>query len=293
VAPYIARWNGATWQPLGSGLNGSVLALIAYRDGLIAGGNFSIAGGVPANHIALWNGLDWQPLGTGLNGIVLALAIYNDELVAAGNFTMAGEVGQNRIARWNGTDWLPLGSGTNNVVNAITVFDDELIAAGYFTTAGDVNARHIASWNGTGWRPLGLESNWVPDALAVHDGYLIAAGQIGYSYFRIPYWARWGTPRPIITGQPIAQPVHPGRGVSFSVDASGAKPLAYQWRKDGVALADNNHISGANTAALTIHKARPSDAGQYDVVVSNMCGVAVSEPATLSVATQGHVFEGE
>ena len=42
---YIARWNGATWQPLGAGMNGDVYALTVYNGELIAGGYFTTAGG--------------------------------------------------------------------------------------------------------------------------------------------------------------------------------------------------------------------------------------------------------
>jgi hypothetical protein len=43
----IARWNGSTWAPLGSGVSGGlskVHALAVYNGELIAGGNFTIAG---------------------------------------------------------------------------------------------------------------------------------------------------------------------------------------------------------------------------------------------------------
>ena len=55
-ASYIARWNGATWQALGSGMNSYVEALTVYPGApgqageLIAGGNFTTAGGNPASY---------------------------------------------------------------------------------------------------------------------------------------------------------------------------------------------------------------------------------------------------
>ncbi len=57
-ASYIAKWDGATWMPLGSGLNDSVYALGVFTDGtnaaLYAGGQFLTAGGVPSHFIAVW-----------------------------------------------------------------------------------------------------------------------------------------------------------------------------------------------------------------------------------------------
>jgi hypothetical protein len=65
AANYIAKWNGSSWMPLGSGVSGSscgegggVSALMVYDDGggpaLYAGGGFTFAGGVAASRIAKW-----------------------------------------------------------------------------------------------------------------------------------------------------------------------------------------------------------------------------------------------
>ncbi|MEO6594015.1 MAG: hypothetical protein ABIP94_04610, partial [Planctomycetota bacterium] len=54
----IARWDGSAWSPLGSGVSylfpgGSVDALATLPNGdLVAGGNFTTAGGISANRIA-------------------------------------------------------------------------------------------------------------------------------------------------------------------------------------------------------------------------------------------------
>jgi len=46
-ARYIARWDGSTWSPLGSGLNSEVLALAAYGGKLFAGGFFTTPAAIP------------------------------------------------------------------------------------------------------------------------------------------------------------------------------------------------------------------------------------------------------
>jgi hypothetical protein len=74
--------------------------LIVYNGELIAGGDFTTAGGVAANNIARWNGNAWQPLGSGTNGGVNALIGYNGELIAGGWFTTAGGVDSAYWARW-------------------------------------------------------------------------------------------------------------------------------------------------------------------------------------------------
>ncbi len=85
----------------------------------------------------------------------------------------------------------------------------------------------------------------------------------------------------VITTPPTDQAACEGSDVTFSVSASGEPPLSYQWFKDGAAIA------GATAATLTITGAGPSDAGSYNVVVSNTCGSVTSPPAVLTICTPG------
>ncbi|MBL8733795.1 MAG: hypothetical protein JNN13_15600, partial [Planctomycetes bacterium] len=60
AASRVARWNGATWSALGtgigSGLNTDVRACVTMPNGdLIVGGSFTVAGGVAASNIARWD----------------------------------------------------------------------------------------------------------------------------------------------------------------------------------------------------------------------------------------------
>src|SRR4030042_7072149 len=69
AAQHIAKWNGASWSALGTGIPlGDVNALAADLSGnLYAGGGFLEAGGTSVNRIAKWNGTSWSALGTGMN----------------------------------------------------------------------------------------------------------------------------------------------------------------------------------------------------------------------------------
>ncbi len=89
---------------------------------------------------------------------------------------------------------------------------------------------------------------------------------------------------PSITTHPASQTAPVGSNVTFSVVASGATTLAYQWKKDGV------DIAGATNATLTLNNVQPSDAGSYTVVVSNSLGAVTSNPATLTVTTGPSFF---
>ena len=167
----IARWDGASWSPLGTGMDDWVYALTVFDDGsgpaLYAGGSFRTAGGQAANHVARWKGSAWSRLGSGVSSSVLDLTVFDDgsgpALYVGGGFTQVGESPANRIARWDGASWSPLGTGLSGdsfpAVSALTVFDDgsgpALYAGGRFTQAGGQAANNIARWNGTDWSRLG------------------------------------------------------------------------------------------------------------------------------------------
>ncbi|MDA1273734.1 MAG: immunoglobulin domain-containing protein [Verrucomicrobia bacterium] len=81
-----------------------------------------------------------------------------------------------------------------------------------------------------------------------------------------------------ITGQPVNQTVPAGTDVTFSVNASGAAPLAYQWLYNGV------NLSGATGSTLSLPGVGVSNAGSYAVLVSNGSGSVTSEGARLTVS---------
>lgn len=62
----VARWDGANWHPLDTGIDGSwINTLCVHGDDLIAGGGFGFANGLWVNCVARWNGDEWSPLGRG------------------------------------------------------------------------------------------------------------------------------------------------------------------------------------------------------------------------------------
>jgi hypothetical protein len=52
---YIARWNGSTWQPLGSGTSGNIYSLSEFQGDLYITGEFQSAGGKASARIARWS----------------------------------------------------------------------------------------------------------------------------------------------------------------------------------------------------------------------------------------------
>ncbi|RKX25709.1 MAG: hypothetical protein DRP45_05285 [Candidatus Zixiibacteriota bacterium] len=179
----IASWDGNNWFPLGSGMGDeptipapAVQTLTVYDGKLIAGGDFTTAGGLVTDYIASWDGNSWSPLGSGMSSGVEALTLYDGKLIAGGYFTTAGGVVADYIASWNGSSWSPLGSGMNNSVRCLTVYNGKLIVGGAFTTAGGMVANYIVSWDGSSWFPLGSGMNYHVYDLTVYDGSLMAGG---------------------------------------------------------------------------------------------------------------------
>jgi len=85
-----------------------------------------------------------------------------------------------------------------------------------------------------------------------------------------------GTP-PRITQAPVSATVTLLEPVSFTVRATGSRPLRYQWRHNGQA------IPAATNATFSLSSVTAADAGQYVVEVSNDWGSAVSPVVTLTV----------
>ena len=86
------------------------------------------------------------------------------------------------------------------------------------------------------------------------------------------------TAPPTISSQPHSQTVQPGANVSFSVTASGADPLRYQWFFNLT-----NVLANATNAIYSLASADATNQGGYDVIVTNAFGSTTSVVATLTV----------
>ena len=80
-----------------------------------------------------------------------------------------------------------------------------------------------------------------------------------------------------ITAQPTNVLLNAGQPASFTVTATGAAPLAYQWFKDGVELAQTTNTT------LALVSADAAWEGLYWLRITNSLGQAVSAPARLEL----------
>ncbi|HEX9950518.1 MAG TPA: hypothetical protein VGB53_02025, partial [Rubricoccaceae bacterium] len=157
----VARWDGAAWQPLGSGLGAlsginAVSALVTGPDGsLYAGGGFKTAGGATVSGVARWDGAAWQVIGAARPGAATpGDVIVNDlvfgptgDLYAGGYFTTMNGVAARNVARWDGAAWSALGGsvGVPSQVNVLHVASDGGLYAG-----GLFGSDALVRWDGTG-----------------------------------------------------------------------------------------------------------------------------------------------
>jgi hypothetical protein len=87
-----------------------------------------------------------------------------------------------------------------------------------------------------------------------------------------------GDDGPVITSQPTSQVVMVGETATFTVVATGAAPLHYQWTRDG------SDAPGRTTSTFAISAAALSDSGAViRVRVWNDTATVTSDPATLTV----------
>jgi sugar lactone lactonase YvrE len=73
----------------------------------------------------------------------------------------------------------------------------------------------------------------------------------------------------------------------MSITANNA--TSYQWLKNGVPVSNNNVISGATTATITLTNATIADTGYYQVNAINECYSATSNSAYLNVDSSSKI----
>src|SRR5947208_462756 len=97
--------------------------------------------------------------------------------------------------------------------------------------------------------------------------------------------AAFAATAPSIVSPPSSLVVTQGNSAGFSVSAAGDAPLTYQWRLGSAA------VTNATNSTFRIAVTQLTDAGNYDVVVTNSSGSVTSAVARLTVrSTNGPVY---
>ncbi len=214
AANHVSVLAGGSWLPtldMGTGVDGTdgdVTALVAYDlDGtgwlpplLFVGGQFTQAGGNPANNVAVWSGANWGALGGlgscvggGTDARVDALCVFDDGSGAGPQLYVGGYFGNvdcnipaSLVARFDPFTWTwsAVGALAGTNVYDLTVFDDG--SGPQLYAGGDLaGMNHVVKWNGSTWSTVGpgLDDE-VRDLLVYQCGgepQLIASGSFSAS----------------------------------------------------------------------------------------------------------------
>ena len=274
---------------------GEVDSLAVQADGkILVGGWFTALGGQSCSGLGRLNADG--TLDTGFNAgaggsspYVDSLALQADgKILVGGDFTTLDGQTRNYLGRLNNTE-----PATQNLT-----FDGSAITWLRGGASPEVwRTTFDFSTNGTDWAslgagariaglPAGQAGGWQLTSVSLPsaNGAIRARGYVSGGQYQGSAWfveSDYGMP--VFLSQPGSQTNDAGTTATFSVLAGGSAPLSFQWRKDGVPLADGGNIAGAATAMLVLTNVLGGDAGGYSVVVSNQFGSVTSAVAVLVV----------
>ncbi|MFT3686901.1 MAG: immunoglobulin domain-containing protein [Phycisphaerales bacterium] len=196
----VARWNGASWEAMGSGLGGTsdqyspvdiVENLKVFQGSLYASGYFFLTGdNVPCGSIARWNGSTWVPLPTG--GIGAGQDVYGmdtdgQKLYFGGNFTTIGGQSIPNAASYDGASFASLAGGPNTwVYDVRAAGPGQIVFGGLFSRVGSgtgLTVNRLAKWNASTstWSGYGVGFNNDVLTTADYQGTTYAMGRFAYS----------------------------------------------------------------------------------------------------------------
>jgi uncharacterized delta-60 repeat protein len=220
-------------------------------------------------------------------------------------------------ASTNGTDWVSLGAGTLVTsgwqVAGLTIATNATIRARGFAGSGyqngsswyvetglgpaaislqpdsrTNNAGTIAQFVALGAGTPPLSCQWYKGGMLLSDAGNISGSQTATLTLTNVLGGDAGSYSVIISNSSgcatsqvatlsVVDPFISAQPVSQTVNAGDTESLSYQWRRNGLSLAE------ATQASLTLTNVQWADAGGYDLLVSNSFGAVTSVVATLSV----------
>ena len=259
----VTSFDGANWTPQNSGLpippsphdpNNylSHLYNVTYANGIyvIVGKSSTILTSPDSAH--------WTPQTINV-GCCLGDVAFGD-----GTFVISGYGGVIRTSP-NGTAW----TSQNSLPLPSSGLAGLVYAQGSFVGVGGGGAI-FTSPNGTNWTQRMSGTGVILWNVKYVNGTFMAVGENGTILQTVTF--------PQIVQQPTGQFAQVGNNVVFSVSASGAPPLGYQWRLNGQLLA------GATSPTLTLDSVGAVNSGAYSVVVWNSYGSATSAAAQLTIS---------
>ncbi|PYI82525.1 MAG: hypothetical protein DME26_17350, partial [Verrucomicrobia bacterium] len=278
IAPSSGRWTVDAWtDDAGSGVDPTFFHTHAYNFGSAANGtinniNFTGVGGTSPNVPGKFSTtfLAAGPVGDVFNFVT------GDSATLAAAFVYGGNVPAGSFESITVSGLTP---GTNYVMTVYSVaWDDPGLTVRWITASAnsDYLTFNQDQFNNNG----GIRISYRYTADVSGTMTLRFAPLIQGTTFHVYGFAnREAESRfvaPIISAHPQSAIVSPDVSVTFNVTASGVPLPTYQWRFGGAAIADATNSSHSFVAAST-------NAGNYDVIVSNTAGSVTSLVARLTV----------
>jgi hypothetical protein len=162
------------------------------------------------------------------------------------------------------------------------------------TTAGLITAitNAAAGWigsapmfvavEGVGWDITPTDCQTIVNSLNTNEYIAVRPDQLFMFYRQWAGLVNSGAPK-IVGDLPATLSVPAGFPLSQVIYPLGTQPMSYQWKLNGQVLTNGGVNTGAQGATLNVTPAFAGTTGQYQVVVSNVSGIATSKVCSVAV----------
>ena len=148
----------------------------------------------------------------------------------------------------------------------------QFIATGVLPNGDTLDVSGLATWLSSDGTAAGINSTGLVTGLGASSSVTVTA-----AYGGVSGTATLTVGKPVILTPPANQIFSVGGTVIFSVAATGAGPLSYQWQVNGA------NVDGATSSTFSAQPNPSDDGSQVTVIVSNAVGSVTSSPAVLTL----------
>lgn len=277
------EYDGTAWTPRPetgpSARNAHAMAFDDHRHRCVLFGGSNGSTLAPAQTWE-WDGTSWSVASTTgpspRNYVSMAFDSARGVCVMYGGANYPGTDVYSDTWEWDGTQWSQVCNSCapgprwthtmayDSMRERVVLFDQNSVLWG---------------WDGVSWEIIVNPPEGLGGTLAFDSsrGVLMAYDGGGQHTWEFPHGA------PVFNSGPDSVEIVEGGVAQFHVELPGPEPTLYVWSRDGDVLVDDERITGAQTATLTVSPVARGDAGEYVLLVANACGETVSNPATLQV----------
>jgi hypothetical protein len=186
---YVRRWNGASWEEVGTGSAGGggisnnsgnsfEPRLVFAPDNTPYVAWYDVSDGDTEIYVRSWNGSSWIEVGAGSatgggisnntgSSIYPAIAVASDgtPYITWEDNSSGGDT-EIFVRRWNGSSWVEVGNGSANgegISNNSGVSSNPSLALGipyiaWYDDSSGNNEIYVRRWNGADWEEVGIGS---------------------------------------------------------------------------------------------------------------------------------------